>query len=178
MHSEKERERYASEEELKILMQYLSTTHLHKHAAFVRLLLLTGSRPQALGKMSAAAINRLPDGTGTVTFNGKCHTDTLTFSKAAMSQIDAGALDVSYRAAYRFWQRVQRDNPSLKNLWLRDLRRTFATIGLSNGVPLDHIGRVLNHRDPKVTLKYAKLMDESKSKAVDAVADALEEIIS
>lgn len=177
MHSEVQRERYATPTELKRLMAYLNNSPQQNHSRFIRLLLMTGSRPQALAKIGQSAINRLEDGTGIAVFKGKCHEDKVTFSREAMTLVDRGGLSISYRSAYRYWKQIQRDIPELADLWMRDLRRTFATIGLSNGVPLDHIGRVLNHKDPKITLRYAKLMDSARIDAVDAVARALKKVV-
>ncbi len=45
-------------------------------------------------------------------------------------------------------------------------RHTFATVGISSGIPLEVISKLLGHTDLKTTLIYAKIMDDVKVEAM------------
>lgn len=45
-------------------------------------------------------------------------------------------------------------------------RHTFATVGISSGIPLEVISKLLGHTDLKTTLIYAKIMDDIKVEAM------------
>ena len=67
-----------------------------------------------------------------------------------------GSLTGIKRVCPVFWDKVRKEIGS-PDLWARDLRRTFATVGMSQGVGVDNIGRILNHTSYQTTLRYAKL---------------------
>lgn len=56
---------------------------------------------------------------------------------------------------------------------LHGLRHTFASVAVSNGVPLSHVQKLLTHKDPSLTQRYAHLEDEALKRSSDAVADFL-----
>jgi site-specific recombinase XerD len=172
-HKEKKRDRYASSEELATIKAYLKTDPDQDAANYVRLLMLTGARPKAFEKIKE--VKRQPNGFGEATYNGKCGEEKLLFSPDAM-KIWKSASQATYKRAFKVWQRLIKAHPELSDMWLRDLRRTFATIALSKGVPLDHIGQLLNHKNPQVTLRYAKLVDQSRNNAMKQITDALNKI--
>lgn len=58
-----------------------------------------------------------------------------------------------------------------KNVTLHVGRHTFATFLLNKGVKLEVVSELLGHSDIKTTRVYAKLVDETKSKAIDAFDD-------
>ena len=55
-----------------------------------------------------------------------------------------------------------------KHLHFHLARHTFATLGLANGADLYTLSKLLGHKDIKTTQIYAKVIDESKRKAVNA----------
>lgn len=57
---------------------------------------------------------------------------------------------------------------------LHGLRHTFASVAVSNGVPLSHVQKLLTHKDPTLTQRYAHLEDEALKKAAEAVSNFLE----
>lgn len=57
---------------------------------------------------------------------------------------------------------------------LHGLRHTFASVAVSNGVPLSHVQKLLTHKDPSLTQRYAHLEDEALKRAAEAVSNFLE----
>jgi len=56
---------------------------------------------------------------------------------------------------------------------LHGLRHTFASVAVSNGVPLSHVQKLLTHKDPSLTQRYAHLEDKALKNAADAVGNFL-----
>ncbi|MEG6502179.1 MULTISPECIES: tyrosine-type recombinase/integrase [unclassified Desulfovibrio] len=56
---------------------------------------------------------------------------------------------------------------------LHGLRHTFASVAVSNGVPLSHVQKLLTHKDPTLTQRYAHLEDEALKRAAEAVGNFL-----
>jgi site-specific recombinase XerD len=51
-----------------------------------------------------------------------------------------------------------------KNVTMHTARHTFATtITLTNGVPIETVGRMLGHKNLKTTQHYAKILDKKVS---------------
>lgn len=50
-------------------------------------------------------------------------------------------------------------------------RHTFAVLMLSNDVDIYSVSKLLGHVDLKSTQVYAKLVDEQRKKAVDAIPE-------
>lgn len=71
------------------------------------------------------------------------------------------------------WRRV-REEAGCPDLWVRDWRRTFATLGYSDGVDMWTVGELLNHRSTETTKIYAKMMDTRRLEAVTRIADKIE----
>lgn len=56
---------------------------------------------------------------------------------------------------------------------LHGLRHTFASVAVSNGVPLSHVQKLLTHKDPTLTQRYAHLEDEALKNAAKLVGNFL-----
>jgi site-specific recombinase XerD len=50
------------------------------------------------------------------------------------------------------------------------MRRTFATVALSNGVPIGQVGELLGHASTQTTKIYAKLLEETAHAAAAKTA--------
>ena len=57
---------------------------------------------------------------------------------------------------------------------LHGLRHTFASVAVSNGVPLSHVQKLLTHKDPTLTQRYSHLEDDALKRAAEAVGNYLE----
>lgn len=57
---------------------------------------------------------------------------------------------------------------------LHGLRHTFASVAVSNGVPLSHVQKLLTHKDPTLTQRYAHLEDEALKRSAEAVGGFLD----
>lgn len=66
-----------------------------------------------------------------------------------------------------------RARAALPDVRLHDLRHSFASIAIMDGVSLSLIGRLLGHALPETTARYAHLADEAVVDAADRVSGSL-----
>lgn len=76
----------------------------------------------------------------------------------------------------RIWTRVRR-RAGLADVRLHDLRHSFASAGAGAAVGLLVIGKLLGHRDPKTTARYAHLADDPARVAADRIAGNIAEAL-
>ncbi len=69
----------------------------------------------------------------------------------------------------RAWAAV-RKMAGMPDLRLHDLRHTYASLLLQDGVPLAHVGKALGHRKAATTERYAHLRDEATQRGAAVVA--------
>ncbi len=73
------------------------------------------------------------------------------------------------------WSLRVRDRiPGLKGVRLHDLRHSMASDAIMAGVPLAVVGKILGHRRPETTARYAHIADSVLSDAVEKVSEAME----
>ena len=65
------------------------------------------------------------------------------------------------------WRRIRKTAGLGDDIRIHDLRHSFASDAAMSGVPLAVIGKVLGHKSPRITARYAHVSNE-------VVADALE----
>lgn len=190
---ENKRRRYASTDEIraigKILLRDLATEP--ESAAFLLLLMFTGSRPRAIERATLDQLQRVTiEGRefGVLTFAGKSTAETgenerVLLPPPALATLDAVSRKqddnrlIGIKAPRRYWNKV-RAEAGCPDLWMRDLRRTFATVGMSMGAGMDTIGELLNHKSTQTTKIYALLADEARVNAATGIADRVAELIS
>jgi len=61
-----------------------------------------------------------------------------------------------------------------RDLQLRDLRRSFASVALSNGVTLDQVGKLFGHTSTQTTQGYAWMMEGQSKDVAERTAEAME----
>jgi len=183
MYREQKRERFLSEEELQKAASAITKAEEDKaigpHAAAgLRLALFTGARSGEIVAIEWSHIDwhrkmvRLPD--------SKTNTPrTIHLSNAALEVLKAipkvgtfviaGAKkDEPYKNLGRAWI-IARKHAGLDDVRLHDLRHSFASWAINRNFSLAMVGKLLGHRVPATTQRYAHL-------ARDVVSDINEEI--
>ena len=149
--------------------------------ALVRLLLLTGCRKSEIATLAWSSYRDghlfLPDtktGPRTVWLSSPARallarlprTGRWVFASAKTGE----RLPVPTLEA--FWRKV-RAEAGLDDVRLHDLRHTYASIAIGGGETVVTTGRLLGHRNPETTLKYAHLSKDSVRRAAAALGDVL-----
>jgi len=175
---EASRSRYATTKELTHIIRILRT-HLGEHenewkqeAAFILLLIYTGSRPSYLERATIKDFN--PE-TSLLTLEGKEGVESVVIPRSIIRYLEIG-VGTKLHKVKNLWEKI-REEVGCKDLWMRDLRRTFATIGLSSGESMSQISETLNHKSQQTTKIYAKLFDEQKEKMVNEIAMRIDQLI-
>lgn len=187
---EKARSRYATSEELKALAVELKKDLVLEpiHSRFILALMFTGARPESLRSAKWEELKRFDlqgRQIGVLTFHGKSSTRTgedemVLLPHPILKLIDdfppIGAYIFRKKTMKGYWKRLC-ERAGVKGLWMRDLRRTFATVGLNEEISRDAVGALLNHHSDQATRRYTKFQLVTKMKSVDKVADKLLEYV-
>lgn len=180
---ETSRQRYASIDEIGRIAPLLSTaSQAHpREAAFLWLLLLTGARPSEIEAATWGDFTENPDGTATVRLqDGKTGHRTIFLPAQAVAVLrslpDKAKTLTGAKFPRRLWQDIRRQ-AGCPDLWARDLRRTFATVGMSNGISAGMVGELLGHKSAQTTKIYAKLMQQPAQDAAAAIAGKIQDLI-
>jgi integrase len=189
-HKERKRKRYASDVELQKLHTILEreSTENPSAVAFIKALALTGARPRAIERAEwKQVVGFEKDGEhwGVLTYHGKTSSDSgedeiVVFPPQLMEIINAlpktpqGTIFGHFpRKKWNAW----RAEAGCPDLWARDLRRTFATVGRSKaGVDKSTVGDVLNHKSVQTTNLYARLVIDERVEAVAKTASKMESL--
>ena len=70
------------------------------------------------------------------------------------------------------WLRIRR-HAALPDVRLHDLRHSFASVAISNGIPLATVGKLLGHVLPETTARYTHLADTLISETADRLCTGL-----
>ena len=182
----KGRERFLSEEELRRLAGLLSAheSEWPLQAAAVRLLLLTGCRKSEIQtprwsdyREEHLHLRDSKTGPRTVWLSGP--------SREVLESIDRSSVwvfparDASHPRDRSwltpFWYRVRAD-ASLSDVRLHDLRHSFASHAVMNGVPVPVVSRLLGHSDVRMTLRYAHFADKDIEAAAERIGEAMAQV--
>ncbi len=171
------RKRYATEKEIEKIVEVLSFYALMKprQAAFLKILLLTGSRINALERAKWVDLTSVGGG-AILRVQGKTGIDEIVISKKALAVIEGLPRIDEYvfgKFPRALWKKVKQQ-VGAKGLWARDLRRTFGTVGLSNGISRGAISELLNHRSEQTTKIYSLLVPKAKMLAANAISEEIE----
>jgi len=181
-YEEKKRERFLSEEELKRLWSTLDEcekdgTESASACNCYRLLIMTGCRLGEIQTLKWEYIKEegiyLPDSkSGAKKVYTGCEVQKLL---GQIKHTDGNPYVITSRKEGKYltnlqkpWRRI-RKKAGLNDLRIHDLRHSFASFGLANGLSLSEIGKLLGHSQVQTTARYAHIADKHASKTVDKV---------
>jgi integrase len=180
MYRERARERFLTEEEIGRAAEGIATAErggkIGPHAAAaLRMALFTGARRGELIDWERKFI-RLPD-------SKTNEPRTIYLSEAAVLVLKAlprigkfvfaGAReDEPYQNLSRAWM-VARELAGLEDVRLHDLRHSYASLAAGRGVSLQMIGKLLGHRVPATTQRYAHLARDAVAAVNDELGQAM-----
>ena len=75
------------------------------------------------------------------------------------------------------WAKIRR-KAALPDVRLHDLRHSYASVAIAQGIPLATIGKLLGHALPETTARYAHLADEVISESADRICSSLASAMS
>lgn len=154
--------------------------------AFTWLMLYSGARPSEIvaARWSQLTYRCTPGGdVGILTLpDGKTGSREVILPPQAMAVLaklprTTGPICGLKKHPKHNWQKW-REEMGADDLWLRDLRRSFATVALSSGEAIGVIGEVLGHADAQTTKIYARLMDDAAERAVIQTAGVIDRLMA
>jgi integrase len=183
-YKEKPRQRFLSPEEQKRLWYALDEAEKHATAtiysiAALRVISLTGARLREILnlKWNYVDLNRkmlnLPEsktGAKTIYLNDAA----IEIIKNIPHQLDNEFVFCGIRAGQPIkelqeaWQRI-RLSANLEDVRIHDLRHTFASVAVMNGMSLPLIGALLGHSQPSTPARYAHLAADPLREAAELV---------
>lgn len=185
---EHKRSRYATADEIKKVIAILDRDAKKYPAsvAFIYLLMFSGARPSVIARarwdqLQEFEVNGAKWGMlqGAGKTSSKTGSDDKTLLPPQAMRVIGwlprveGMTITGMKMPRTLWRRV-REEAGCPDLWVRDWRRTFATLGYSDGVDMWTVGELLNHRSTETTKIYAKMMDTRRLEAVTRIADKIE----
>jgi integrase len=177
---EHKRRRYMSRDEASAIVRALRDhgPRYPEQAAFLWLLIYTGARPSEIAALKPEHRNG-----DIVTLED--HKTAGVTGQARIIHLPAQAVEILDRLPTKrgtllgiakprhLWEKIVEET-GITGLRMYDLRHSFASIGLSNGLSLSTIGELLGHRSSETTKRYAHLIDEFGRAAVATTADAFD----
>lgn len=171
---EPKRKRYAEPHETKKIAELLDANKEKFPAAvaYIYLLILVGARRgeiwDARWDWLDGNVLRLPD--------SKTGAKPVYLPPAAMEVIDAlprtSGTITGIGPPYKLWYKV-RKAAGCPDLRLHDLRHSFASAGLAQGLSLAQIGELLGHASTQTTMRYAHLVEDAAHAAAAKTASAV-----
>ena len=194
---ERKRERYLTPEETKrlgIILKEMEAEGVESHSAIncIKLLLMTGCRLSEIQTLQwkfidwDASVIRLPDSkTGArVIYAGehvmellqtiRAHPDTPCNNPYVIYGIIEGAHLTDMQKP---WRRI-RKRAGIEDVRIHDLRHSFASYAVSQGMSLPMIGKLLGHTQVQTTARYAHLMSDTIKEAAGQVSGNIFELVS
>ena len=77
----------------------------------------------------------------------------------------------------RPWQRI-RKRAGMEDVRIHDLRHTYASHAVMNGMPLLTVGKLLGHSQFQTTMRYAHLADTETQRAAEEISRGLSSAIA
>lgn len=184
---ERKRKRHLKAEEFPKLAALLTAKAVEapRAVAFLYLLLFSGARPMEIAGARWEWLDARDTPAGRIGIlhlpDSKEGARDVFLPPQAMAVIDKLPRDrptiTGLRRQPRDVWRRWRTEIGLEDLWVRDLRRSFASVGLRAGHSLGVIGELLGHNSTQTTALYAKLMDDAAENAVVETAAVIERLM-
>jgi integrase len=180
---ENRRERFLTEVEIGVAAEGIAAAEKSGEigpfaAAGLRLALFTGARSGEITSIQWSHIDwerrliRLPDSKTnepkTIHLNDAAIEVLKGIPRVGPYVVAGGRRNQPYTHLTRAWG-IARKHAGLDGVRLHDLRHSYASLALGRGVPLAVIGKLLGHKNPTTTQRYAHLARD----AVQAVNDEL-----
>ena len=183
--------RFLSRDEIRRLHEVLEARSRTRRGArqqadIIRLLLLTGCRKREILMLRWSEVA----GDGLALADSKTGPRTVLLNAKARRIIErqtrgeSAFVFPSPRNANRprgpelpLWYSVRRE-AGIEDARLHDLRHSFASHAVMNGIPVPVVSRLLGHSDVKMTLRYAHLADKEIEAAAQRVGAALAQVMS
>ncbi len=154
-----------------------------RQADIVRLLLATGCRKNEIVRLQWREVDGavLADGkTGPrkVFLNAQARAIVERQPQTESPYVFPSASDPARPADdyLRLWYEA-RKRADLEDVRLHDLRHTFASHAVMQGVPLPVVARLLGHRDVRMTLRYAHVADREVEAAAERIGTAISSLL-
>lgn len=186
---EQKRKRSASSDEIKAIAELLDRESMFYpvQCAFIFTLMYSGARPRSIERARWEDIEIMShkgQSFGVMTFNGKSSAETGEEEQVIippqalelLGEVKTKGPVFGIKTPRSLWEKI-REEIGCEGLWIRDLRRTFAIVGLSNGVSAGIVGELLNHKSAQTTKRYSGLLQDKRLEAAGVVADAMTKII-
>ncbi len=184
----KSRKRFAKPTEIKALGPAIDkyAEASPSAVAFLYAMVFSGARPSEILRAKPDQVERVErDGKvfGVLRIeDGKTGHRDVFLPPQAMAALDKlpakrGSLVGRTTVPKSIWRKIRKEIGA-DDLWARDLRRTWATVGLSNGVAKGALGTLLGHADPKTTDIYAKLIEDTAHDTAASIADRMEMLLT
>ena len=184
--------RFLSREEIRRLHRELDN-HAHRSESarqqvdIIRLLLLTGCRKNEIVRLRWQEVDgdrlNLPDsktGPRRVFLNAQARTIIDHRKKRADAPWVFPSVMIPTRPqgdGLSLWYTVRRE-AGIEDLRLHDLRHTVATHAVMQDVPLPIVARLLGHRNPSMTLRYAHVGDREIEAAAERVGQTIARLMA
>lgn len=147
--------------------------------AFIRLLMFSGARCDEIARIRWDWMS--PEGDRAILPDSKTGQAIVYFPPLAQEVIKSlprtnGTL-TGIQSPKTVWEKV-RIAAGCPDLCLHDLRRSFASAALSNGVSLSQVGELLNHSSAQTTKNYAYLFTQQAHSSAEVAANAIGGLLS
>ena len=152
-----------------------------RQADVIRLLLLTGCRKSEIltlrwQDVDVDTINLIDAKTGPrrVFLNAPARAILERQPRSASTYVFPAASNPGRPLSYHLplWRSVRRE-AGIEDVRLHDLRHTFASHAVLQGVPLPVVSRLLGHKRPSMTLRYAHVGDREIEAAAERIGMAI-----
>lgn len=80
-------------------------------------------------------------------------------------------------AELSLWRKIKKQ-ARIEDVRLHDLRHTFASYAVMQGVPLPVISRLLGHSETRMTLRYAHVSDRETEAAAERIGSAIAALLT